>query len=572
MRKNHSIRFNLTFYTTLGFAIFLAVILTSATIIYSTSISNIYNEQIITTSKQVVANYEAYFDSAIEVSNSLQTKIDNIDINSNKKSIEEYFDDIKKIKGEIIYISLYDLDGDYIVGNSSISNNLKENISENESFKEALNEPMLNIFSGVGFANNTYTFTLSRYVNYNREASHAIALIEFDFTEIVRTISQTDLGKNGHIVIFDRNYNIVYSSMPAYSDLDKKVTEELILGNSEVNFDNTSFNLYISTIANTGWKVSVFVNNSSLQAALIKFILIVSLITLALAVIYILIVILIVKQVTNPLSQLQVEMDKIKDLDYLTRKNTYLSGSKEIIQLNSTFNDMMVRIRDLTSKLVDERDAQRKSELKALQNQINPHFLYNTLDSIIFMIEKNENEKAEQMIVALSKFFRISISRGQNIIPLKDEIEHVKNYLLIQKIRFGDQFSYTINVEETLYKYYVIKLILQPIVENAIEHGLDEYSNDGKIEIDGKEDEEFIILSVKDNGFGISEEKLKEIEDSFHDKNIHKGVGLQNVYQRIKIYYGEKADIKINSVIDEGTTIFIYIPKRKALNNDEDKV
>ena len=233
---------------------------------------------------------------------------------------------------------------------------------------------------------------------------------------------------------------------------------------------------------------------------------------------------------------------------------------------------MMVRIRDLTSKLVDERDAQRKSELKALQNQINPHFLYNTLDSIIFMIEKNENEKAEQMIVALSKFFRISISRGKNIIPLKDEIEHVKNYLLIQKIRFGDQFSYSINVEETLYKYYVIKLILQPIVENAIEHGLDEYSNDGKIEIDGKEDEEFIILSIKDNGFGISEEKLKEIEDSFHDKNIHKGVGLQNVYQRIKIYYGEKADIKINSVIDEGTTIFIYIPKRKALNNDEDKV
>ena len=144
--------------------------------------------------------------------------------------------------------------------------------------------------------------------------------------------------------------------------------------------------------------------------------------------------------------------------------------------------------------------------------------------------------------------------------------------LLIQKIRFGDQFSYSINVEETLYKYYVIKLILQPIVENAIEHGLDEYSNNGKIEIDGKEDEEFIILSIKDNGFGISEEKLKEIDDSFHDKNIHKGVGLQNVYQRIKIYYGEKADIKINSVIDEGTTIFIYIPKRKALNNDEDKV
>ena len=567
--RTFSIRFKLTSYTILCFFLFLCSISAIASGLYYTSVAQIIDEQIINTSKQVVSNYELYFDSAIEVSNSIQTKIDNRNVLSEKTAIRSYFDDVKSIKGEILSIALYDENGDLIVADSTFDTVNNDNVYESNSFQNAINEPMINIFSGVGFENDRYAFTLSRYMSFNRSENHGVALIEFDFTKIVRLIYQSDLGENGHIAIFDRDYNVVYSSLPELIDEDLIETKKLVLGSTGVTINHQSFNLYISTITNTGWKVSVFTNNSQIYSVLYNFIIIVIITILLLSILYIFIVYVIVKQVTYPLYRLQAEMNKVKDLNYEVNRSKLKKGSKEIIQLDATFNEMMRRIRYLADKLLQEQENQRKSELKALQNQINPHFLYNTLDSIIYMIDKGENQKAEEMIVALSKFFRISISRGKTIIPLKDEVEHVRNYLLIQKIRFGDQFTYSINVDPSLYQYSCIKLILQPLVENAIEHGLNDNESGGQIEIIGTQNESYIILKIKDNGYGISEDKLEQIYKSFHDDSIHQGVGLKNVYQRIKIYYGEEADIKIDSLFDEGTIISIYIPKKKAVKNEE---
>ena len=569
-KRTYSIRFKITTYAILCFFLFLGLVIAIASTLYATSISSLIDEQIINTSRQVVSNYEYYFNNAIEVTNAIQIKVQNIDVLEEKSAVQEYFDDIQDMKGEIISIALYDEKGDLIVSNSGYVS-AQENVYENDSYQNAISEPMINIFSAVGYENDRYAFTLSRYLNYKNEENYCVALIEFDFSKIVRQIYQSDLGENGHIVIFDRNYEVVYSSKPEFVEEDYKATKELVLGSRSVNINNQSFNLYISTIADTSWKVSVFTNNSQVYNSLNLFIALTVATTICLGVIYLIAIYFVIKQVTNPLYKLQNEMNKIKDLNYEAKHSSLTGGSKEIIQLEATFNDLMKRIRDLAGKLVEERDNQRKSELKALQNQINPHFLYNTLDSIIYMIDKGESQKAEQMIVALSKFFRISISRGKNIIPLKDEIEHVRNYLLIQKIRFGDQFNYTINVSSGLEGYYCMKLILQPIVENAIEHGLNDAQSGGRIDIKAYIDGEFIVLEVTDNGYGISSEKLKEIEKSFQDKNIHRGVGLQNVYQRIKIYYGEKGDIKIHSIEDEGTTISILIPKERAKNDDEKK-
>lgn len=567
--RTFSIRFKLTSYTILCFFLFLCSISAIASGLYYTSVAQIIDEQIINTSKQVVSNYELYFDSAIEVSNSIQTKIDNRNVLNEKTAIRSYFDDVKSIKGEILSIALYDENGDLIVADSTFDTLNNDNVYESNSFQNAINEPMINIFSGVGFENDRYAFTLSRYMSFNRSENHGVALIEFDFTKIVRLIYQSDLGENGHIAIFDRDYNVVYSSLPKLIDEDLIETKKLVLGSAGVTINHQSFNLYISTITNTGWKVSVFTNNSQIYSVLYNFIIIVIITILLLSILYIFIVYVIVKQVTYPLYRLQAEMNKVKDLNYDVNRSKLKKGSKEIIQLDATFNEMMRRIRYLADKLLQEQENQRKSELKALQNQINPHFLYNTLDSIIYMIDKGENQKAEEMIVALSKFFRISISRGKAIIPLKDEVEHVRNYLLIQKIRFGDQFTYSINVDPSLYQYSCIKLILQPLVENAIEHGLNDNESGGQIEIIGTQNESYIILKIKDNGYGISEDKLEQIYKSFHDDSIHQGVGLKNVYQRIKIYYGEEADIKIDSLFDEGTIISIYIPKKKAVKNEE---
>ena len=566
MKHNFSIRFKLTAYTIICFFVFLGCIVATASVLYSTSNQTIINNQIINTSKQVVSNYELYFDSAIDVSNAIQDKIDNVDVLNNKPTVRQYFDDVLAMKSEIISISLYDESGNLIVGNTNYVDDGKSN---DESFQNAIDEPLINIFSAVGYEDNRYAFTLSRCVGFNREASEGVALIEFDFTKIVRLIYQSDLGENGHIVIFDRDYEVVYSSAPDFVVEDLNATRDLILGTSTTQINGQSFNLYVSTISNTGWKVAVFTNNSQIYSVFYSFITIVAIVTFVLSIIYAWIIYMIVKQVTYPLYRLQSEMNKVRDLNYEEKKKVYRKGNKEIVQLEDTYNEMMKRIRDLAEKIVQEQENQRKSELKALQNQINPHFLYNTLDSIIYMIDKGENQKAEEMIVALSKFFRISISKGRTIIPLKDEIEHVRNYLLIQKIRFGEHFSYYINVDQDLYQYSCLKLILQPLVENAIEHGLNDDENDGRIDINVYQDEKNIIFEVKDNGYGISEERLKTIYQSFKDDSIHEGVGLKNVYQRVKIYYGDSADLIINSIIDEGTIIRIIIPKEEAKKHEK---
>ena len=297
--------------------------------------------------------------------------------------------------------------------------------------------------------------------------------------------------------------------------------------------------------------------------------------TLLIAILVISLLVLIVmirfftRNLTGSVKKVVSVMHDVEDGNWGSRIHIDGRMSREVETIAVQYNRMMNQLEDSVAKEQELSRQKQKAEITALEAQINPHFLYNTLDSIIYMIDKGENQKAEEMIVALSKFFRISISRGKAIIPLKDEVEHVRNYLLIQKIRFGDQFTYSINVDPSLYQYSCIKLILQPLVENAIEHGLNDNESGGQIEIIGTQNESYIILKIKDNGYGISEDKLEQIYKSFHDDSIHQGVGLKNVYQRIKIYYGDEADIKIDSLFDEGTIISIYIPKKKAVKNEE---
>jgi two-component system, sensor histidine kinase YesM len=289
-------------------------------------------------------------------------------------------------------------------------------------------------------------------------------------------------------------------------------------------------------------------------------------------VLYIVVVFGIARSVTSPIAELQKEMEKVELLNYSYKKQKAIQGSREVQELDKSFNSMMNRINELANKIVLEQKAQKESELKALQNQINPHFLYNTLDSIIYMINKNESEKAEEMIIALSKFFRISISNGKAIIPIRDEIEHAKNYLLIQKLRCGDSFTYDIDIDPALYDYECVKLILQPIIENAIAHGIKNADDmDGKITIKGGFAGDLIRFDIIDDGFGMTKDKIDDIYKSFRDPNIHTGVGLQNVFLRIKMYYGDLANIIITSELDSGTDISIFITKKDKVGEKNEK-
>ena len=223
-----------------------------------------------------------------------------------------------------------------------------------------------------------------------------------------------------------------------------------------------------------------------------------------------------------------------------------------------------MRIQELMARVRREEVALRKTELRALQAQINPHFLYNTLDSIALMCEDGRNKDAVAMVNALARLFRISISKGHELIPIEKEVEHAKSYLQIQKFRYKNQFEYEFDVEEQCLGYYCNKITLQPIIENAIYHGLNRMIDEGFIRIRIYEEDGDVIFSVADNGVGMTKEQCENILKK--ENNANSGFGMKNVNDRVKIYFGERYGIRIESELDEGTTVYIRMAKVEGEN------
>lgn len=570
MKKSQSTKLRLILPTTLSFVVFMVAMFVSAYQLYSSYVTTSTRDQTLATSQQVLNSYENYFDQVLGVSNNISSKYDAENVADIQKDMQSYFDVVKSLRSEILEASIYRAsDGVYL---SSDSSSTVQNASlEDEWFSSANKNTLINVFSRISsnaYPDVQYSFTLSKYIPFDKNNDYnAVLKVDFDFTKIVETITNATLGTEGRFIIYDKNYGIVYSSESNNSKQAMGLVKKLVIGSQSVEFDGHSFFLYAATISNTTWRVAIFTNEDALATAISRFALYVAIIGLALIALFIGVVLMVANSITNPIRHLQKEMADIESLNYGASLEADIKGTSEVVELNKSFVQMMGRIQELTQAIVDEKERQRQSELKALQNQINPHFLYNTLDSIIAMIDKGENEKAEKIIVALSKFFRISISKGQNVIPLPNEIEHARNYLLIQKMRFGDAFNYDIEMEPGLEQYYVVKLILQPIVENSIGHGLKE-GEEGHILIKAYTEGDLIKFDIQDNGYGMLPSKVEELEASFKNDDIHQGVGLKNVYQRIRIYYGEKANIEIHSEEDVGTKVTIVLPKEGALKHE----
>lgn len=548
--------------------LFVMGILSITVFIYSKNVETTYINQVVSTSEQALSNYTNYIDNLVLLSDAVQVKLDNQTKEEVKTSNHSYFDEIMAVSNSMKSISLYDTEGNLISSNSFFKlTTQKDKIIQEDWFTSAVNNPLINCFSRV---DSTSRFTLSKMISMNSGKESAILNISYDFSGIVSMIDEVRLGDGGHVFIYNNNYETVYASSKI-NDNELTVLKENVLGTTKYSIDDNSYFLYISTIPNTRWRVAISTNINDLYIAKKELFIHTLTYTLAALVVFSLFVLLISKKITKPLVTLQKRMEGIDDLSVLTLNEKPLYGTKEIESLNKSYIALMNRISDLTLKVVNEQKEQNKAELQALQNQINPHFLYNTLDSIVYLIDENENEKAENMIISLSRFFRISISRGKNIIPVKDELDHVKYYLKIQKMRFGEKFQYEIISQEEIKSLPILKLILQPIVENAIIHGIGESNKDCKITINAYLKDDFLCFDISDNGFGMLQEKIDEIYESFKNKHIHKGVGISNVYHRLRLFYGEKSDIKIESKLDFGTLVHIQIPKEALIENEEDK-
>ena len=239
----------------------------------------------------------------------------------------------------------------------------------------------------------------------------------------------------------------------------------------------------------------------------------------------------------------------------------YVGGSLEVEHLGRTLRSTVAQIQELMHDILVEQEEKRKSELDALQSQINPHFLYNTLDSIVWMIEGEHYEDAVFMITQLASLFRIALSRGKTIIRIGDEIMHARNYMNIQKVRYKNIFSVDFSIDETILDCCTVKLVVQPLLENAIYYGVECMDGDGEISVIGYRRENDIYIEVKDNGLGMPKETVDALlKENNRVRGKGSGVGLINVHNRIRLRFGKPYGLEIESCPDEGTTVRIHLP------------
>ncbi len=268
--------------------------------------------------------------------------------------------------------------------------------------------------------------------------------------------------------------------------------------------------------------------------------------------------------ISNPIKELRQMAASIAEGNLNVRVEH--KNHDEIASLGISLNMMAGELEELIQKSIQEQENLKKSELKALQAQINPHFLYNTLDTIVWMAEANKSEQVIEIVSALSNFFRITLSKGRDWIDIRDEVEHIRSYLIIQKIRYRDILDFSIEVDEAILGYKILKLTLQPLVENALYHGIKNRRFGGTIIIKGsKTEDDRVLFEIIDNGIGMTEEKLAELQSELENDDIlpamkESGFGLSNVHKRIKLYYGKDYGLMLKSEYNKGTRISLSFP------------
>ena len=403
-----------------------------------------------------------------------------------------------------------------------------------------------------------WVVTMTAPLETGRDA--AWVSLDLSFSSISSYINDVGIGQRGYCFLMDGDGTIVYHPQQRllYAGLKSEDTSGLAaLADGTYADDTVIYSL--SSVQGGAWRVvgvsyvDELVNQN--MRAMLRLSVAMAAVILAAA---LLTSWLLSRLLGRPLRGLAAAMERFeRDADRFAYRP--VGGTREVRELSNSFGHMVVRIQRLMSTVRQEEIDLRKTELKALQAQINPHFLYNTLDSIAWMCERGRNTDAVNMVHALARLFRISISRGNELIPIAKELEHAESYLQIQKYRYKNQFTYTFEVDPACLEYYCNKITLQPIIENAINHGLDLMVDEGQITVQVCQEGEDILFRVRDNGVGMSREQVDAI--LHHSPGDRTGIGIKNVDDRLKIYFGKEYGLWITSELDVGTCVEIRMPK-----------
>ncbi|MBU5671642.1 cache domain-containing sensor histidine kinase [Paenibacillus brevis] len=579
---NRSIRFKLLLYFvfTVTFSILTLGLWGSA--LYKESIEEETHSHTIQMMNQVQRNIEIYLDEMDNVIHYLTKEDTVIEFMRGKELQEGSLDELVALvkQRELLYeLKRPEIAGILVVNRSNLyaSNTMeritRDPLTEEEWYRAAVGNPdQLHLFShpigrnikmkGQPNLSADQVLSIVRAVKDPVTAEIiGVILIDMRLDFIERNVESVSLGKSGFIFIMDEMDGVVYSPV---NRLVYRIKGEWLTGESGSLIKpifGKEYQIFYNSFNGTGWRIVGTIPLSEL----LKVVTDLQTATVIVAMFTLLVAFIVswffTNSIVRPVDKLRSLMRKVEEGELYIR---FPGKSKdEIGQLGNSFNKMVQEIENLINMVYLEQREKREAELKALQAQIKPHFLYNTLDTIQWMAQDRDAQDIVEMVIALTNLFRIGLSKGNEIIGLSKELEHVESYLVIQMARYENKLTYEMDVPAEIRGYQVVKIILQPLVENAIYHGIKLKPGTGKILIRGRIKDNSLTLEVLDDGIGMTEEKLRQVrEDLQHVRQSERnsGYGLFNVHERILLSYGPSYGISIDSTLGQGTVIVVRLP------------
>jgi len=400
--------------------------------------------------------------------------------------------------------------------------------------------------------------------------SLGVVLVDIE-VETIRELLKGNLGGRGYIGLLDRRGNLVCGD----GSLQAKRAEQAELAELAATVGRSSaegsalggapgsrvgpYLTYSRPLETNSWTTFGVIPKKELTRDMGSITMLIALLFTGICLLDLLAALYFTAKLTNPLKKLMLLMKRVETGDFQVKLD--LTSRDEIGHLAESFNLMVQRLDDSVRQLFANQQKLRKAQLTALQAQINPHFLYNTLDSVCWLAREDKKGEIVSTVTALTKLLRIGLSKGDEIISIREEVEHVRNYLIIQKMRYGSILDYSIQVPSELEEFRIVKLVLQPLVENALYHGIKNKSSPGVVDIRAEANNGAIVFRVSDTGIGMTPERVRALTQTLADpEGRSEGFGLRNVSDRIRIYFGDGHGLSFHSEPGKGTTVSFSIP------------
>lgn len=524
---------------------------------------------------QTTINLEDYLRNMRRISDAMYyTVIKNTDIGS--ESLEDSMTLLYEAnKDKLVSVACYTNDGKLTEASPIATEKPGVDVKSQKWFQDAAGElenfhfstpHVQNLFDDPSYR-YYWVVSLSRTVELTRNGNSmlGVLLVDMNYSSIEQLLEKANTDTSGEYVylmapdgeiIYHPKQNLIHMGLYEENNTEAAGYEDTTV---KENFHGEKRLVTVKTISYTGWKLISVVPMKSFSMGMTGMrnlvVLLVALTVLA----AVMLNQMVSARISKPLRRLN---DSVKEWEAGNMNpDIYIGGSMEVEHLGKTLRSTVAQIRQLMDDIVVEQEEKRKSELDALQSQINPHFLYNTLDSIVWMITGERYDDAVFMITQLASLFRISLSKGKTVIKIEDEVKHARNYMNIQKIRYKNSFEVDFQIEEDILDGCIVKLVLQPLLENAIYYGMEFMDGEGEIHVRGYRKDKDVYLEVEDNGLGMPEEEAAELLNGKERPHKHgSGVGLVNVHSRLKLRFGEAYGLVIHSCPDEGMMVQIHIP------------